>query len=174
MYDTELTRTLSAGNRAKRFFYARRAISGTMAMLMSHLAAVLLAAAPAAKPDEPAAPGASMGRVLVGESVPSYVRMQAVRSAIVTDPRSGARATLDVTFSLNAPERAARRAIEERRLWLRAAYSQTVLIYAGRMYRWGDVPDLDLLARLLQEDTDRLLGEGRAEILLDTVLIHAG
>jgi len=145
-----------------------------MSLLMSHLAAAVLAAAPAAKADTPPAQSPTMGRLLVGESVPSYVRMEAVRSAIVTDPRSGARATLDVTFSLNAPERAARRAIDERRLWLRAAYSQTVMIYAGRMYRWGDVPDLDLLARLLQDDTDRLLGEGQAEILLDTVLIHAG
>ena len=42
------------------------------------------------------------------------------------------------------------------------------------MYRWGDVPDLDRLARLLQDDTDRLLGPGQAEVLLDTVLIHAG
>ncbi|MFP4518739.1 MAG: hypothetical protein ACLFQ5_04720 [Oceanicaulis sp.] len=115
-----------------------------------------------------------MGRVLVGEEVSSYVRMESVRSAIVVDLRSGARATMDVTFSLNAPARNTRRNIEQRRLWLRAAYAETLLIYAGRMYRWGDVPDLDVLARLLQEDTDRLLGEGEAEVLFDTVLIHAG
>ncbi|MGJ3230710.1 MAG: hypothetical protein ACFE0P_02815 [Oceanicaulis sp.] len=127
----------------------------------------------------PAAPSGTgedglMGRVLVGEDVDSYVRMESVRSAIVVDRRSGARATLDVTFSLNAPARATRRNIEQRRLWLRAAYSETLLIYAGRMYRWGDVPDLDRLSALLQAETDRLLGPGEAEVLLDTVLIHAG
>ena len=152
--------------------------------LTSHLvAAAIIAAAfaapalaaPAAGPESSGlSPGGPMGRVLVGEEVDSYVRMESVRSAIVLDRRSGARATLDVTFSLNAPQRGTRRAIEQRRLWLRAAYSETLLIYAGRMYRWGDVPDLDLLARLLQEDTDRLLGAGEAEVLLDTVLIHAG
>lgn len=143
------------------------------AILAAALAAPALGA-PAAAPDSAGRPDGPMGRVLVGEEVDSYVRMDSVRSAIVTDRRSGARATLDVTFSLNAPQRATRQAIEQRRLWLRAAYSETLLIYAGRMYRWGDVPDLDLLARLLQEDTDRLLGAGEAEVLLDTVLIHAG
>jgi len=90
------------------------------------------------------------------------------------DRGSGARATLEVVFSLDAPERDSRRMIDQRRLWLRAAYSDSLLIYGGRLYRWGDVPDLDRLARLLQEDTDRLIGPGRAQVLLDTVLINAG
>jgi len=115
-----------------------------------------------------------MGRNLVGSGVESYVRMDSVRAAILVNRRSGARATLDVTFSLDAPQRESRRMINERRLWLRAAYAETLQIYAGRLYRWGDVPDLDRLAALLQADTDRLLGPGEAEILLDTVLIHAG
>jgi hypothetical protein len=132
------------------------------------------AAAAAAAESEPGAVAGPMGRLLVGEGVQSYMRMDSVRTALLVDRRSGSRATIEVAFSLNAPERDSRRMIEQRRLWLRAAYSETLLIYAGRMYRWGDVPDLDRLARLLQEDTDRLIGPGRAQVLLDTVLINAG
>jgi hypothetical protein len=129
--------------------------------------------APAAADPEPVAAG-PMGRILVGDGVQSYMRMDSVRTALVVDRRSGARATLEVAFSLDAPDRDSRRMIEQRRLWLRAAYSETLLIYGGRIYRWGDVPDLDRLAGLLQEDTDRLIGPGRAQVLLDTVLINAG
>ncbi|MGX6649220.1 hypothetical protein ACWCOP_14890 [Maricaulaceae bacterium MS644] len=129
--------------------------------------------APAAAGPEPAPATGPMGRVLVGEGVQSYMRMDSMRTALLVDRRSGSRATLEVAFSLDAPERDSRRMIEQRRLWLRAAYSETLLIYAGRMYRWGEVPDLDRLAQLLQEDTDRLIGPGRAQVLLDTVLISA-
>jgi hypothetical protein len=129
--------------------------------------------APAAADPEPVAAG-PMGRILVGDGVQSYMRMDSVRTALVVDRRSGAWATLEVAFSLDAPDRDSRRMIEQRRLWLRAAYSETLLIYGGRIYRWGDVPDLDRLAGLLQEDTDRLIGPGRAQVLLDTVLINAG
>jgi hypothetical protein len=31
-----------------------------------------------------------------------------------------------------------------------------------------------MIADLLQEDTDRLLGEGQAQVVLDTVMIHGG
>lgn len=139
------------------------------------LAGAAVASSPPAPADpEPAAATGPMGRMLVGQGVESYMRMDSVRTALLVDRRSGSRATIEVAFSLNAPERDSRRMIEQRRLWLRAAYSESLLIYAGRMYRWGDVPDLDRLARLLQEDTDRLIGPGRAQVLLDTVLINAG
>lgn len=81
---------------------------------------------------------------------------------------------LQVSLALDAPRAPTRTLINDRRLWLRDAYTETLLLYAARLYRWGDVPDADMIGALLQEDTDRLLGEGRATVVLDTVIIHGG
>ena len=35
------------------------------------------------------------------------------------------------------------------------------------------IPDADVIARLLQEETDRVIGPGQATVVLDTVIIHA-
>ncbi|XBQ17116.1 MAG: hypothetical protein ABL308_04370 [Oceanicaulis sp.] len=152
-----------------RFTPLRAGLAG-LALLLA--AAPAQAGGPSAAPEP--APAGQAGRNLVGEDVASYVRMEPVSTAIQIGRRSGVRAMLEVTFALDAPSRGARRSIDQRRLWLRAAYSETLLVYAGRMYRWGDVPDADLIARLLQAETDRYLGEGEAQVLLDTVMIHAG
>jgi hypothetical protein len=82
------------------------------------------------------------------------------------------RGMLQVSLALDAPRGRTRSLITARQLWLRDAYNETLLLYASRLYRWGDVPDADLIRQLLQEDTDRLLGEGQAAIVLDTVIIH--
>lgn len=151
-------------------------------MLLS-AALALGATAPSGAAEGPPAHGAEpaparsagpSGRNLVGAEVASYVRMAPVSSAVQSGRRSGVRAMLEVSFALNAPERDARRDIEARMLWLRAAYSEALMIYSGRMYRWGDVPDADAISRLLQTETDRYLGPGRAEVLLDSITIHAG
>lgn len=101
----------------------------------------------------------------------SYVRMPAVRTPV----RSGRRMAgmLQVSLALDAPRSRSRSLIEEREVLLRSVYSETLLIYSARLYTWGDVPDADLIAELLQGDTDRLLGEGRATVVLDTVMLHA-
>lgn len=129
---------------------------------------------PPAHDTAPAQPAGPAGRNLVGAEVSSFVRMAPVSSAVQSGRRSGVRAMLEVSFALDAPERDARRDIEARMLWLRAAYAETLMIYSGRMYRWGDVPDADAISRLLQVETDRYLGPGRAEVLLDSVTLHAG
>lgn len=120
-----------------------------------------------APPSEPS-PGES-GRVLSGAS--SYVRMPVVQTAVRTDRRMGG--MLQVSIALDAPQGRTRRLISERQMWLRDAYAETLLLYGARIYRWGEVPDADLIGQLLQEDTDRLLGEDRAQVVLDTVMIHA-
>jgi hypothetical protein len=110
------------------------------------------------------------GRVLSGAS--SYVRLPAVQTAVQSDRRM--RGMLQVSLALDAPQGRTRRLIEEREMWLRDAYAETLLLYGARIYRWGEVPDADMIGQLLQEDTDRLLGEGRAQVVLDTVMIHGG
>ena len=110
-------------------------------------------------------------RVLVGEDVSSYLCMEPVRASVRL---GGQPVMLDVNFSLDAESRADRRMIQQRKLYLRAAYTETLILYAGRIYRPGQVPDVDLISAWLQEDTDRLIGPGKARILIDTVLIHSG
>lgn len=125
------------------------------------------AGAIAAPPSEPS-PDES-GRIISGAS--SYVRIPAVQTAVQTDRRMSG--MLQVRMALDAPQGRTRRLIGEREMWLRDAYAETLLLYGARLYRWGQVPDADLIAQLLQEDTDRLLGEGRATVVLDTVMIFA-
>jgi hypothetical protein len=124
-----------------------------------------LASAPPAEPESDPS-----GRALSGAS--SYVRMPALQTAVQSDRRM--RGMLQVSLALDAPQGRTRRLIDDRAMWLRDAYAETLLLYGARMYRWGDVPDADMIGDLLQEDTDRLLGEGRARVVLDTVMIHAG
>jgi len=112
--------------------------------------------------------GQPRGRILTHAD--SYVRMQPLRAAVQTDYRI--RGMLSVTIGLDAPESRTRRLIQVRESWLRDAYTQALLLYAGRMYRWGDVPDAVLIADLLQAETDRMLGAGEARIILDTVIIQ--
>lgn len=81
---------------------------------------------------------------------------------------------LQIAFGLDIPRREDRGLVQERQPWLRDAYTRTVLNYAARQYAWPDVPDAEAIAALLQAETDRLLGPGRARVLLDTVMIHSG
>ena len=118
------------------------------------------------------APETCPTRVLVGDDVASYMCMEPVRASVRLG--GGPPVMLDVNFALDAQDRADRRVIEQRKLFLRAAYTETLMLYAGRIYRPGQVPDIDLISQWLQEDTDRLIGAGKARILIDTVLIHAG
>lgn len=136
----------------------------------------LLCAAPAhalggapAAPAPEAAPEEALGRSLSHAN--SYVRIEPIRASVQADYRM--RGLLQVGLALDAPHSRTRQTIAERQLWLRDAYSQAMLMYSGRMYRWGDIPDADAIARLLQAETDRLIGPGQATVVLDTVIIHA-
>ena len=147
-------------------------IRSTLTAACALLAAGLTAPAHGARgaePDEP--PGGPGSRAL--SDADSYVRLSSVQTSI-RDRTRRMRGTLQVTLALDAPHRRTRSLIEERRVWLRDAYNETLLLYASRLYRWGEVPDADMIAQLLQEDTDRLLGEDAATVVLDTVIIHAG
>ena len=103
----------------------------------------------------------------------SYVRLSSMRTP-VRDRMRRMRGTLQVTLALDAPKGRTRSLIDARQLWLRDAYNETLLLYASRLYQWGEVPDADMIGGLLQDDTDRLRGEGEAQVVLDTVIIHAG
>lgn len=114
-------------------------------------------------------PDPELGRVL--SHARSYVRMQPVHTSVQSNFRM--QGLLQVDIALDAPHSQTRRVIEDRQIWLRDAYAEAMLIYSGRIYRWGTIPDPDVIARLLQAETDRLIGEGQARVVLDTVIIHA-
>jgi len=103
----------------------------------------------------------------------SYVRLAPVQTSI-RDRTRRMRGSLHVTLALDAPRGRTRDLIEDRAAYLRDAYNETLLLYASRLYRWGEVPDADMIGALLQEDTDRLIGEDQARVVLDTVMIHGG
>ena len=139
-------------------------LAGAVALALAASAGARAAPAP---PSEP--PVDESGRVISGAS--SYVRLPAVQTAVQNDRRMSG--MLQVRLALDAPQGRTRRLIGEREMWLRDAYAETLLLYGARMYRWGEVPDADLIGQLLQEDTDRLLGGGRAQVVLDTVMLYA-
>ncbi|MBI1264310.1 MAG: hypothetical protein GC187_06215 [Alphaproteobacteria bacterium] len=137
--------------------------------------AVLAALAPApgalaAGPDAPAAPAASTGRHIT--TAQTYLAQTPVHAPVRA--RGLTAAQLQITFGLDIPRREDRALVEERQPWLRDAYTRAVLNYAGRQYDWPGVPDAEGVAALLQAETDRLLGPGRARVLLDTVMVHSG
>jgi hypothetical protein len=140
------------------------------------LAAAVLAlslAAPAqAGPSAPSEPEPDDSRRALTDA-DSYVRLPPVQTSI-RDRTRRMRGSLHVTLALDAPRGRTRDLIEDRAAYLRDAYNETLLLYASRLYRWGEVPDADMIGALLQEDTDRLIGEGQAQVVLDTVMIHGG
>lgn len=140
----------------------------TVCALFCAAPAHALGGAPAAPATEPA-PEEALGRSLSHAN--SYVRMEPIRASVQADYRM--RGLLQVGMALDAPHSRTRQTIAQRQLWLRDAYSQAMLMYSGRMYRWGEIPDADVIARLLQAETDRLIGPGQATVVLDTVIIHA-
>jgi len=101
----------------------------------------------------------------------SYASQPAVHAPVRARGRTAGQ--LEVAFGLDIPRREDRALVQERQPWLRDAYTRAVLNYSARQYAWPDVPDAEAIAALLQSETDRLLGPGRAQVLLDTVMIHS-
>ncbi len=102
----------------------------------------------------------------------SYVSQPPVHAPVRARGRTAGQ--LEVAFGLDIQSGEDRALARERQPWLRDAYTRAVLNYAARQYAWPGVPDAEAIAALLQAETDRLLGPGRARILLDTVMIHSG
>lgn len=148
-------------------------MTSRLAGLAGPLCALMIAAPAAAAPAPASEPEESGTRAL--SDAESYVRLAPLQTPVRSGmARRGAGGMLQVMMALDAPEAATRARISARRLWLRDAFNETLLLYASRIYRPGEVPDADLISELLQDDADRLLGEEAAQVLLDTVILHAG
>lgn len=111
---------------------------------------------------------ASRGRAIT--HVDSYVRLEPILAAVQADMRL--RGVIHIELGLNAGDARLRRRIEERSAYLRHAYNSTIAVYTGVHYRYGEVPDADMIASMLQEATNEVLGREDAEVLLGMVMIN--
>jgi hypothetical protein len=55
---------------------------------------------------------------------------------------------------------------------LREAYGQLLAQYAGSLYTVGDVPDIEYLSTRMQSATDRIIGKGKAQFLVSTLMVN--
>lgn len=123
-----------------------------------------------------AAPAAALGQDAGGgrhiTTADTYLAQPPVHAPVRYRGRTAGQ--LQVAFGLDIQEPRDRSLVRERQPWLRDAYTRAILNYTARQYAWPDVPDAGAIADLLQSETDRLIGPGRARVLLDTVMVHSG
>jgi hypothetical protein len=111
---------------------------------------------------------ASGGEQKTGGGTP-YVRMRALNVNILRS--SGARTvvTMEVGVFVTDPNLLKRTEASTPRL--QAAFGQVVQGYMVGLPA-GTIPNADYLAQLLQKETDRIVGQRGAKLLLGTILIN--
>lgn len=102
-------------------------------------------------------------------SVGSYVEIHALAATVMRP--NGRRGVLTVQAGLDVPDAKLRAKAESVLPRLRAAFVQTLQIYASGMTP-SLPPNGDVLAQVLQRDADRVLGQKGARVLLGTMLIN--
>ena len=83
----------------------------------------------------------------------------------------GRRGVFTVEAGVDSPDPALFEVVNQNVPRLRAAYTSTVATFAAAL-RPGMLPDLDLLSRRLQADTDAVMGRRGARLLLGTCLVN--
>ncbi|WP_417487695.1 hypothetical protein [Maricaulis sp.] len=83
-----------------------------------------------------------------------------------------AQGLLQIEAGLEISDNRLRRRVEMYMPRLRNAYLSALTIYTGMHYRYGEVPDADRIAQILQEATDITLGQEGAEVLIGMIIIH--
>jgi hypothetical protein len=99
----------------------------------------------------------------------SYIQLNAI-SATVTR-LNGRRGVLTVETGIDVPNDKLRERANLVLPRLRAAYVQSLQIYAGGLTP-GTAPNADFLSRELQKETDRVLGQRGARFLLGAMLMN--
>lgn len=132
----------------------------------------LLAAPAQAGNFAPAAPAQEnnerTGRAIT--HVESYVPLDPIIAAVQADMRL--RGVIHIELGLNAQDPRLRRQIEARMPHLRNAYNSTIAVYTGVHYSFGELPDADMISRMLQRATNETLGREDAQVLLGMVMIN--
>lgn len=99
----------------------------------------------------------------------SFLQMQTLTSTVIRG--DGRRGVMTVEVGIDIPNGGLRQRAEISQPRLRAAYVQMLQAYASGLAP-GAAPDADYIARVLQKETDRVLGEPGGRLLLGTILIN--
>lgn len=102
--------------------------------------------------------------------VDSYISIEPIIAAVQSN--NNLRGIIHIEFGLEVPKGRDRRDIETLMPLLRNAYSTAVSTYTGMNYRYGEIPNVERIAHLLQSATDQVAGPDKAEVLLAMVIIH--
>ncbi len=129
-------------------------------------AAVCLALGPAAAH---AAGGESGDRAVFSVSE-TYIALDSLTAMMARDGRM--RATLQIDAGLEIRDPALRARANALRPRLRDAYAAALAEYIGSEHRPGAAPDAGRIGDMLQQATDRTLGQTGADLLLGTVILH--
>ncbi len=97
-----------------------------------------------------------------------YLEIQTVAVSIVRP--NGRRGVLTVQLGLNAPQAALRDRLELYLPRLHSAYVSALQPYAYGLAP-GALPNADYIAYALQRETDRVLGQSGARLLLGSILV---
>lgn len=101
----------------------------------------------------------------------NYMPLPPLTASVQADYRL--RGVIQIEAGLELDSARDRRRVQMLMPRLRDGYVSALSLYTGVNYRFGDVPDVDRITELLQEATDRALGEDKARVLLGMVIIHA-
>lgn len=99
----------------------------------------------------------------------SYVQMQTLLGT--TMQANGRRGVLSVDCGLDVPDAALRTRTEQSVPRLRAAFAQTIQVYAAGLSP-GALPSADYIASVLQRQTDSVLGRPGARVLLGAIVVN--
>jgi hypothetical protein len=99
----------------------------------------------------------------------SYIPLETLTGT--TSKAGGRHGVLTVECGLDVPDGALRARAEESLPRLRAAYLQTVMVYAAGL-PMGAPPSADWLGATLQRETDQALGRPGAKLLLGAILVN--
>jgi len=100
---------------------------------------------------------------------PNYIPLDTLTGA--TNRPGGRRGVMTVDCGLDVPDAKLRQRATISLPRLRAAYVQVVLIYAAGLPP-GAAPNVDFIARELQRQTDLVLGQRGARVLLGAVVVN--
>lgn len=120
---------------------------------------------------------AGPGDALAGEAVAtkkkggglSYLQLETLTATVMR--ATGRRGVLTVEAGVDIPESGLRARATLAQPRLRAAYVERLQIYAAGLAD-GAPPDPDYVARILQQETDRVLGQPGAKFLVGTILVN--
>ena len=99
----------------------------------------------------------------------AYIQLPTTNVTVVR--RDGRRGVMSVGTGVEAPDPKVHELARASVPRLRAAYAQTLQIYAGGLPA-NQPPDAEYLSKALQRDTDRVLGRPGAKLLLGAVMIN--